>query len=49
MSHQEDPKIKMLGVKLSQKLYRSVEKEAAVYGMPVSEYVRHLIGEKRLT
>lgn len=46
MAHQENPNIKMLGVKLTQTLYRTVEKEAEAHKMKVSEYVRHLIVEE---
>lgn len=46
MAHQENPNVKMLGVKLTQALYRSIEKEAEAHGMKVSEYVRHLIVEE---
>lgn len=46
MAHQENPKIRMLGVKLTQRLYRAIEKEAAEHKMKVSEYVRHLIVEE---
>ena len=46
MAHQENPAIKMLGVKLTQRLYRAIEKEAAEHKMKVSEYVRHLIVEE---
>lgn len=46
MAHQENPNIKMLGVKLTQTLYRAIEKEAEAHKMKVSEYVRHLIVEE---
>ena len=46
MSHQETPQVKMLGVKLTQTLYRAIEKEAEAHHMNVSEYVRHLIVEE---
>ena len=46
MAHQENPSVKMLGVKLTQRLYRAIEKEAAEHKMKVSEYVRHLIVEE---
>ena len=46
MAHQDSPEIKMLGVKLTQRLYRAIEKEAEVHKMKVSEYVRHLIVEE---
>jgi len=36
----------MLGVKLTQRLYRAIEKEAEAHKMKVSEYVRHLIVEE---
>lgn len=36
----------MLCVKLTQSLYREIEKEAAAHKMNVSEYVRHLIVEE---
>lgn len=45
MSHQESPDIKMLGVKLTQLLYRTIEVEAENHKMKTSEYVRHLIVE----
>ena len=48
MAHQENPEIKMLGVKLTQRLYRAIEKEAAEHKMKVSEYVRHLIVEETI-
>lgn len=48
MSHQETPTVKMLGVKLTQRLYRAIEKEAELHKMNVSEYVRHLIVENTL-
>jgi hypothetical protein len=48
MAHQENPKIKMLGVKLTQELYRAIEKEAEEHKMKVSEYVRHLIVEETI-
>ena len=48
MAHQENPEIKMLGVKLTQKLYRTIEKEAEMHKMKVSEYVRHLIVEETI-
>lgn len=48
MAHQENPAIKMLGVKLTQKLYRAIEKEAEVHKMNVSVYVRHLIVEETI-
>ena len=48
MAHQETPEIKMLGVKLTQSLYRAIEKEAAAHKMNVSEYVRHLIVEETI-
>ncbi len=46
MAHQENPSVKMLGVKLTQRLYRAIEKEAEEHKMTVSEYVRHLIVEE---
>ena len=46
MAHQENPAVKMLGVKLTQRLYRAIEKEAEEHKMKVSEYVRHLIVEE---
>ena len=46
MAHQENPNVKMLGVKLTQRLYRAIEKEAEAHKMNVSEYVRHLIVEE---
>ena len=48
MAHQETPEIKMLGVKLTQSLYRAIEKEATEHKMNVSEYVRHLIVEETI-
>lgn len=48
MAHQETPEIKMLGVKLTQSLYRAIEKEATAHKMNVSEYVRHLIVEETI-
>ncbi len=46
MAHQDSPTVKMLGVKLTQALYRSIEKEAEAHQMKVSAYVRHLIVEE---
>lgn len=34
---------KIIGVRLSQKLYKDVEKTATAQGMSISTYVRHLI------
>ncbi len=45
MAHQLSPRIKMLGVKLPQELFRQLEKEADFHKMPVSTYARFLLNE----
>ena len=48
MAHQRSPEIKQLVIKLTQKLYRQLEKEAQARRMNISEYVRFLLGEATL-
>lgn len=45
MAHQTSLKIKILGVKVPQELYRQLEKEAEFHKMPISTYVRFLLNE----
>jgi len=48
MAHQLSPRVKQIVVKLTQELYRLLEKEASRRQMSVTQYVRFVLGEATL-